>query len=377
MKPPSFLLKSNPTPTAKQRLYNGRKLQVWEGRLKVDDILGWVDNHRIDLAKKLFQDKVGNRDLSQDEILGIMKGEPDFKLKELRDDIQKNGLREPVTLSFSGKLLDGNRRFFAIKYALETIPATDPNRADLEVIDAFVLFEDVSEADEENVLVEENFAGSLKIEWPDYVKAQKVLRLKDEGLTDEEVAKRLAWAKSRVKETIRIAEIIDEFEAYAVAVKNPADERASGLGLTEHEAKALAAKNYQFFNEAQKSFYNPLMTDVDFKLAFFKWIAEGKFSSFPEVRIAYKAFKNPEAMALLSADQPGAAKVAKASLDYNERVVKNSEEVAGRIDAFVKFLKHLEADSIRKMPAVTRANLQEALELIAKMSAAVSSVDEG
>jgi len=377
MKPPSFLLKSNPTPTAKQRLYNGRKLQVWEGRLKVDDILGWVDNPRIDLAKKLFQDKVGNRDLSQDEILGIMKGEPDFKLKELRDDIQKNGLREPVTLSFSGKLLDGNRRFFAIKYALETIPATDPNRADLEVIDAFVLFEDVSEADEENVLVEENFAGSLKIEWPDYVKAQKVLRLKDEGLTDEEVAKRLAWAKSRVKETIRIAEIIDEFEAYAVAVKNPADERASGLGLTEHEAKALAAKNYQFFNEAQKSFYNPLMTDVDFKLAFFKWIAEGKFSSFPEVRIAYKAFKNPEAMALLSADQPGAAKVAKASLDYNERVVKNSEEVAGRIDAFVKFLKHLEADSIRKMPAVTRANLQEALELIAKMSAAVSSVDEG
>ena len=377
MKPPSFLLKSNPTPTAKQRLYNGRKLQVWEGRVKVDDILGWVDNPRIDLAKKLFQDKVGSRDLSQDEILGIMKGEPDFKLKELRDDIQKNGLREPVTLSFSGKLLDGNRRFFAIKYALETILATDPNRVDLEVIDAFVLFEDVSEADEENVLVEENFAGSLKIEWPDYVKAQKVLRLKDEGLTDEQVGNRLAWAKSRVKETVRIAEIIDEFEAYAAAAKNPADERSSGLGLTEHEAKALAAKNYQFFNEAQKSFYNPLMTDVEFKLAFFKWIAEGKFSSFPEVRIAYKAYKNPQAMALLSANQPGAAKVAKASLDYNERVVKNSEEVVGRIDAFVKFLKQLEADSIRKIPTVTRANLQEALELIAKMSAAVSSVDEG
>lgn len=371
MKAPSFLLKSNPTPTAKQRLYNGRKLQVWEGRVKIEDIQGWVDNPRIDLAKKLFQDKVGNRALTQDEILGIMKGEPDFKMKELRDDIQKNGLREPVTLSFSGKLLDGNRRFFAIKYALETMPKTDPNRVDFEVIDAFVLFEDVSETDEENVLVEENFAASLKLEWPDYVKAQKVIRLKDESLTDEEVAKRLAWPKSRVKETIRIAEIIDEFEAYAIAEKNPADESASGLGLTEHEAKALAAKNYQFFNEAQKSFYNPLMTDVDFKMAFFKWIAEGKFSSFPEVRIAYKAFKNPEALVLLSADQPGAAKVAKASLDYNERVVKNSEEAVGRIDSFVKFLKQLEADSISKLPAATRASLQEALELITKMSAAV------
>lgn len=370
MNAPTFL-KPIPQPIVKQRLYNGRKLQVWEGRVKVDDVQGWVDNPRIDLAKKLFMDKVGNRELTQLEILGLMKDEPDFKLKELRDDIQKNGLREPVTLSFSGKLLDGNRRFFAIKYALETMPATDPNRPDFEVIDAYVLFEDVSEADEENVLVEENFAPSLKIEWPDYVKAQKVIRLKDEGLTDDQVAKRLAWPKARVKETVKIAEIIDEFEAFAITEKNPTDESASGLGMTEHESKAMAAKNYQFFNEAQKSFYNPLMTDLDFKISFFKWIAEEKFKSFPEVRIAYKAYKNPEALVLLLSDQPGAAKVAKASLDYNERVVKNSEEAVGRIDSFVKFLKQLEAGEIKKLPAATRTSLQEALELISKMSASV------
>jgi hypothetical protein len=371
VKKPAFLLETNPEPVVRQRLYNGRRLNVWEGRAKVADIDGWVNNPRIDLAKKIRQEKVGNRELTQEEILDLMKDEDDFKLKELAEDIRKNGLREPVTLSFSGKLLDGNRRFFAIKYLLETTPLTDPNRRDFEVVDAFVLFEDVSEADEENVLVEENFAPSLKIEWPDYVKAQKVIRLKDEGLTEEEIAERLNWKKTRVKETLKIAEILDEFEAFAVAPKDPTDESSSGLGMTENEAEALAAKNYQFFNESQKSFYQPLMTDVEFKIAFFKWVAEGKFHSFPEVRIAYRAYKNPEALNLLSQSHAGAAKVAKAALDYNDRVVKNSEEAVGRIESFVLFLKQLPAEEIRKLPPAARENLKEALELIKRMSEAV------
>src|SRR5690606_3458206 len=128
----------------------------------------------IELAKKKLINKVGERHLTQDEILDLMKNEPEVKLKDLRDDLIKNGLREPLTLSFSGKLLDGNRRFFASRYALETMPTTDPNRQDLESIYAYVLTKDASEEDEQNVLVEENFSASLKIEWPDYVKAMKI-----------------------------------------------------------------------------------------------------------------------------------------------------------------------------------------------------------
>src|SRR5690606_2284778 len=107
-------LTTNPAPSIKLRRYNGRVLQVWEGRAKVSEINGWLENPRIDLAKKIYQDKAGNRVLTQDEILQLMKAEDDFKLKELREDIQKNGLREPLTLTFNGKLLDGNRRLFAI-----------------------------------------------------------------------------------------------------------------------------------------------------------------------------------------------------------------------------------------------------------------------
>ena len=372
MSPPTFMRATNPVPVLKQRLYNGRKIQVWEGKVKIADVAGWVENPRIDLAKKLFQEKVGARALAQDEILDIMKGERDFKLKELRDDILKNGLREPLTLSFTGKLLDGNRRFFAIKYALESTPAVDPNRKDLEVVDAFVLAVDVSEEDEDDVLVEENFSPSLKLEWPDYVKAQKVVKLRGLGKDEAFIAHKLNWPKAKVKETIKINSLLDDFEAFATSPQDTKDQGSSGLGMSENEAMATAARSYQYFNEAQKSFYHSLQTDIDFKLTFFRWIAAGKFSSFHEVKIAHKAYLNEEAMTLISKDQPGAAKAAKAALEYNERVVRSAEEAAGRIESFVTFLKQLEAAEISKLTPQTRAALKEALDLIHRMSRAAT-----
>ena len=368
-KPEFFLQK--PEPQIKQRLYNGRRIMVWEGRVKVESIAGWVENPRIELEKKKYLSKIGQREITQDEIFTLMKNDQDVKLKDLRDDIIKNGLREPLTLSFSGKLLDGNRRFFAVKYALEGMPLTDPNRQDLEVVDVHVLSENATEEDEQNVLVEENFSASLKIEWPDYVKARKVIDAHEEdGLTIDQLSQKFSWAKSKIRETLRIHEIISDFIVYATTDIDPSDEHGGGLGLSEQEAETLAAKSYQFFNEAQKSFFDPLKSDIDFKFQFFKWVADSKFSSFPEVRIAYKAWQHPEAKSVLLQPDPSAAKSAKAILDYNARVVQSADEAAARIETFVKFLKELTAEEIQKIPASTSQKLEEALGLVAKLSQA-------
>ena len=198
---PSFLVTTaTESPKVRQRLYNGRKLMVWDGKVKISSIQGWVDNPRIELARKTMQDRIGNRPLTQEEVFELMKSDPDVKLKALRDDILKNGLREPLTLSFAGKLLDGNRRFFALKYALATLPSTDPNRQDLEVVAAYVLTQDASEEDEQNVLVEENFSASLKIEWPEYVKAVMVVDASESGLTIEEISQKYSWSKSKIRQ---------------------------------------------------------------------------------------------------------------------------------------------------------------------------------
>ncbi len=368
---PDFLLES-PKPQIKQRLYNGRKLTVWEGNLKISSIQGWVDNPRIELAKKKFISTFGNRELTQDEILEIMKNDPEVKLKELRDDIINNGLRAPLTLSFQGKLLDGNRRFFAIKFALDGVPESDPNRKDLETVAAFVLTEDTPESDEQHVIVEENFSVSLKIQWPDYIKATKVVEANDAGLDIDDISLKFNWTKSKIRQTLRIQEIINEFLTYAVTPNDPDDEDNSGLGLTEQEAETLAAANYQFFNEAQKSYFEQLKIDFDFKIQFFQWIHNNKFSSFPEVRIAYKAWQDPEAKAAILQDEPTAAKSAKAIIDYNARVIRSKDEAIGKIDTFTKYLNGLTVDDIKLLPARTRKKLEKALELVIKMSKAAS-----
>jgi len=368
---PSFLLEK-PKPQIKNRLYNGRRIIVWEGKVKVTSIQGWVDNPRIELAKKKLISRVGERQLTQEEIFDLMKNDQEVKLKDLRDDIIKNGLREPLALSFSGKLLDGNRRFFAVKYALENMPVTDPNRQDLESVEAYVLSEDATEEDEQNVLVEENFSASLKIEWPDYVKALKVVGASEDGMSPEDISKKFSWAKSKIKETLKIHEIITEFIIYATNGQDQNDEYGGGLGLSEQEAETIAAKSYQYFNEAQKSYFDALKTDFDFKIQFFKWISQGKFSSFPEVRVAYSAWKHPEARAVLLQPDPSAAKSAKAILDYNTRIVRSTDEATGRIETFVQFLRELTATEIKLIPEASRNNLEAALEMVIKMSKAAS-----
>jgi len=371
---PEFL-SDKPEPHVKQRLYNGRKLMVWEGKVATASIQGWVDNPRIDLVKRQYKAKVGERELTQAEVFNLMKTDPEVRLNELRDDIIRNGLREPLTLSFSGKLLDGNRRFFALKHALETLPEGDPNRQDLECVPAFVLTEDASDADEDAVLVEENFSHSLKIEWPDYVKAQRVIALDADGLNIDQIRQRVPWAKTKIRETLRIHELISDFMQFAIAAPDPEDESGGGLGMTEEEAEIVAAKNYQYFNEAQKSFFEPLKTDIDFKLLFFRWLKDGKFSSFPEVRIAYKAWKDDEARPVLMGGEPTAAKAAKAIIDYNSRVVKDTNEAVGRIDSFEKFLRTLTVDQLRLLPAEARERLQQSLETVIKMNIAATEAN--
>lgn len=369
---PAFLAKT-PEPRLRSKRYNNRKLQVWEGRVKVEDIQGWADNPRMQLSKKSYQQAVGTRDLTQDEIFDLMKQDPDAELRVLRDDIIKNGLKEPITLSFTGKLLDGNRRFFALKYALESIPVTDPNRQDFETVDAYVLMENATDEDEQCVLVEENFAPSLKKEWPDYVKAQHVIEADEEGATVAEIAKKFNWTPQKVRETLKINEIIHDFMIFATLAPDPSDDLGGGLGLSHLEAETLASKHYQFFNEAQKSFFDAVRTDMEFKANFFRWIKEEKFSSFPEVRIAHKAWMDPEVKAIITRNDPGAAKDAKSTLDYNSRIVKSGEEVSGRIDTFVKFLRDLKPDQIKSLTPDSRKKLTEAIELIRNMSEAVAS----
>lgn len=366
------ILEKSPAPAKKMRPFHGRKLLIWEGLVRYEKISGWVENPRIQLSCRRKKAQVGDRELTQDEVFEVMKMDSDVRLDVLRDDILKNGLREPLVLSSSGRLLDGNRRFFAIRYVLEQMAKGHPDRQDFEKVHAYVLDDSCSTKDEDLVLVEENFHASLKIEWPDYVKASYIKSDWDAGLAPQDIATKYGWNKRKVTETIRIVQIIDDFLNFSTDAKDPEDESGGGLGLTENQAEAIAAKNYQFFNEAQKSFFEQLQADPDFKMTFFRWIANDKFSSFPEVRIAHEAWRDSEARSIISSPEPTAAKDAKAVIDYKKRVLKGKNEVKVRVEEFTRYLEELTAAEISGLPESTLKSLRHAMELVDHMAIAAS-----
>ncbi len=363
MNSPTILL-SKPTPLHSQKPFHGKKLLIWEGLVDVKSVNGWVSNPRLDLEIKRFKDEHVGRSPNNEELFTIMKSIKDFRLKELADDIRINGVRQPIVLSATGRLLDGNRRYYAVRLILESLNAEDASRSDFQSIPAWVLDERCTEEDEDRILVQENFYPALKVEWPDFVKAQRIYADLQKGDPVKTVSQRYNWNPAKLRETKNIMMLIDEFINYATTVSNGDED---GLGLSELEAERIAAEYYQYFNEAQKSFRQLLEKDIEFKFNFFQWIYKKKFSSFAEVRIAADAWENEEAKRILLSDDIRAGKKAKAIIDYAknvEKTVRNTDEI---ISDFVTFLGSLTTEQKKELPKDLLIKLKTAISTVVKM----------
>ena len=363
MTTPSIMM-ATPTPKPIQKQFHGKKLLVWEGLVKVTEIQGWVKNRRLDLEVKRFKDANAGREPSNNEILEIMKSVPEFRLKELADDIRINGVRQHIVIASDGRLLDGNRRYYAVRYLLESMRGDDPLKSDYEAMPVWVLNAEASAEDEKRILVQENFYPSLKVEWPDYVKAQDVYAELQKNVPIEALTQRYHWSQAKIREAKDIMEMIDEFLIFATTVKT---EDQDGLGLQETEAERLAAEKYQHFNEAKKSFKERLDRDLEFKQQFFRWIYENKFASFAEVRVAEKAWDNPKARRVLLSNDPKAGKKAKALIDFEKRFEEELVEVDNEIEEFVKFLGQLTTEQKAQIGQESLIKLKSALGIVTRM----------
>jgi len=351
---------------------------VWSGKVKVSDIKGWTDNPRIRVLKAQFKNNFG-REPNQDDIYELLKGDEESKLALLKDDILNNGVRHPVWLSKDGKLLDGNRRFFAVRFALECLPESDPRRATIGTVPAYVLTEASTADDEWRVVVQMNFSDDFKQPWPDLVKAMAVYEDHQKGLGEPALKAKYDWNVSKIRSAIRTYGIIEEFLDFATEVANPEDPLAGGLGKTENQANDIANKHYQKFNEAQKSYREALDTDFDFKRLFFRLIAANKFQSWAEVRTAHSAYQDPVIRPILLSQDPEAADRARIMVEAKKKGVLVAATNEQRIKDFVTFLNKLKMEEIRKLPSGTFTELFIALSefnTVVGSAAAVEKSDQ-
>lgn len=161
-----------PTPDnkAQKKLFHNEWINVYPTTLPLDEIHFWKKNNRtIFTFEQLCRLKGKELDkLSIEEITRFVAEQDTHKLQILADSIGRNGVQVPLIIRDDGKLLDGNRRYFACELLkmqhadcgmklpefLSKIPVLVIRKADLK--DTLEL----------KILAEANFIPDLKIPWP-------------------------------------------------------------------------------------------------------------------------------------------------------------------------------------------------------------------
>ena len=112
------------------RRFNGVAIALYRAVGDVSQIRGWVDNPRIELALRRWrrrEHRSGDSFPDDQEMLEIMLEDDElsrraekatFAIVDLGEDIKRNGVREEIIVTWDGRLLDGNRRKFAVMWAL-------------------------------------------------------------------------------------------------------------------------------------------------------------------------------------------------------------------------------------------------------------------
>lgn len=164
---------STPDNRAEKKRFHNEWVNVYPTYLPLNEIHFWKENNRtIFTFERLcrLKGKQNLEDISLEDITQFVAEQDVHKLETLADSIARNGVQVPLIIRDDGKLLDGNRRYFACQWlkmqaekrdsalpeALARIPVQIIRKADLEK----------EETLERKILAEANFIPDLKIPWP-------------------------------------------------------------------------------------------------------------------------------------------------------------------------------------------------------------------
>lgn len=261
LKPPAWLEKT-PQPKLENHRFHDRQLTVWVGEVDINKIEGWQGNPRTELLRDQFYETYA-RYPSNEEMCQLVLSDEDekegLKVKELAANIRKNGIRVPIVLTFEGKLLDGNRRYYASTFLVnEGVERSE--RKGFARIPAYVLPKDTDEDVEDAIITEFNFAANMQLEWPYYIRARVVyLAHTEQALSRQELEQKYGVPWRYLSKWIAAAELCDRFLKYH-------DEAFT--------AKQFAYRNFIMFDEMMRN-YGSKFKDADFREATFEALLSG------------------------------------------------------------------------------------------------------
>lgn len=156
--------------TPQKKLFHNEWLDVYPTTLPLSAIEFWKENNRtIFTFERLQIEKHKKLDkLSIEEITQFIAEQDIHKLQVLAESIKRNGVQVPLFIRDDGKLLDGNRRYFACKWLqMQCRGRNVPEPPTLLDIPVFIIKKnDLSSELELKILAEANFIPDLKVSWP-------------------------------------------------------------------------------------------------------------------------------------------------------------------------------------------------------------------
>ena len=213
-----------------KKLFHNEWLNVYPTSLPLSAIEFWKENNRTIFTFERLQIEKGKKldELSIEEITQFIAEQDIHKLDVLAKSIGRNGVQVPLIIRDDGKLLDGNRRYFACqrlqmqyKEQNESIPST------LLDIPAFIIRKnDLSRELELKILAEANFIPDLKVTWPLDAQARAVedyYQERRQNNVDHESAIAEATGVFGIKRS-RVIELLDALKLTKVFINEGTDE---------------------------------------------------------------------------------------------------------------------------------------------------------
>ena len=381
---PSFVL-DDADWKVETRHFNGIPIVLHRTEGDISQIKGWVENPRIDMILNRWRN-AGHRSIDafpdDDEMLNLMLDYDDgsFAIADLGEDVKRNGVREPIIVTWNGTLIDGNRRKYAVMWAIsDRGAATSEQLHLLGRIPMFVLPKGAPVLHEQSIIIQENYAESLKKEWPHVVTNGRIYRRFQE-LSEQfpnelelDVRRRVRGEFPRfniteIRNRINTWLLIEEFKADFAEEDN------------EDDLDAKINKNFQYFRQANDTFRTKnVFSEPEFRELLFRGIDQELFPSFASVRRLEEIYENPQATEIFLEGDGLRGTARRANFDRATGEARREEAtrnltVEKRLESIIDSIDNLTSVELAEIPAALRARMESALQRI--IAQATVSTDE-
>ena len=263
-----------------------------------------------------------------------------------------------------------SRRKFAVMWAMSSKGGASPEQHHrLGRIPMFVLPEATSDSDKQSIIIQENYAESLKREWPQVVTNGSIYRRFQElsnqfpGEQELDIRRRVQrefprFGVTDIRDRINTWNLIEEFKV------------DYGDDTNEDDLADKINKSFQYFRQANDTFRNKnVFTQPEFKELLFSGIQENLFPSFASVRRLEEIYRNPQAKEIFLGGEGLQGTALRSNFDRATAEAGREEATRNltlerRLESMIHSLNNLTSMELAEIPPLVRSGLESALQRI-------------